>query len=126
MNNDHKILIDELVKLLEGGSAHAPFKDAIAKLPANLRGIKPANMPYSIWQLTEHIRITQWDMLRFCVDADHQSPNWPDEYWPNEAEPANDDDWDKSVKQIENDLNEFIDLFKHLTTKPNMKRSWSD
>jgi hypothetical protein len=112
MSNEHKILIDELVRLLRGGGAHATFEDSIDKLPANLRGVKPENMPYSIWQLTEHIRIVQWDMLQFCVDGGHQSPKWPDEYWPKEAAPASDSAWDKSVKQIEDDLEEFINLIK--------------
>jgi hypothetical protein len=106
------ILIKEVIKLLEGGSAHATLKDALEGLPANLRGAKPSNLPYSIWQLAEHIRIAQWDMLEFSKDGDHQSPKWPDEYWPKEAEPADDAAWDKTIKQINADLDEFIELVK--------------
>src|ERR1700709_404308 len=105
--DDNKILVKELTKLLMGGSAHVDLKDAIKNLPADLRGVKPDNMPYSIWQLTEHIRIAQWDMLQFCIDADHQSPQWPEGYWPKEAEPKDNDAWDNSIKQIDNDLEEF-------------------
>ena len=110
MDNQNKKLVAELSKLLLGGSAHAGLKDALDGLPAELRGVKPDNLPYSIWQLVEHIRIAQWDMLNFCIDPDHQSPKWPDEYWPKETAPADDDAWKDSIKQINSDTDEFISL----------------
>lgn len=110
MNDQNKIIIDEVVKLLRGGSAHIGLKGALKKLPAEARGIKPADLPYSIWQLVEHIRIAQWDMLQFCLDANHKSPKWPDDYWPKEAAPQNDAAWERSLKQIDSDLEEFIKL----------------
>jgi hypothetical protein len=112
MDNQHKTLVSELTKLLLGGNAHASFQDAIKGLNHRLRGVKPDNMPYSIWQLVDHIRIAQWDMLQFSKDANHKSPNWPDEYWPKETEPA-DDAWNGSIEQIESDLDEFIELLEH-------------
>jgi hypothetical protein len=112
MTNEHKIITDEIVKLLRGGSAHIGLTDALKGLPADARGVKPEKLPYSIWQLVEHIRIAQWDMLRFSVDADHDSPKWPDEYWVKETAPADDAAWESSLKQIENDLETFIELFK--------------
>ncbi|HEY9533497.1 MAG TPA: DinB family protein [Mucilaginibacter sp.] len=112
MTSEHEIIIDEIVKLLRGGSAHIGLKDALDGLPAGARGDKPDRLPYSIWQLVEHIRIAQWDMLQFCLDANHQSPKWPDGYWPKEAAPANDAAWEESLKQIDDDLEQFIDLFK--------------
>lgn len=112
MKSEHKILIDELVKLLRGGSAHLSFQEAVNGLPAEIRGIKPENMPYSIWQLVEHIRITQWDMLQFCINENYQSPKWPDEYWIKEAKPKNDSAWQQSITQINNDLEAFIEVLK--------------
>jgi hypothetical protein len=112
MDDQHKIITDELVKLLRGGGAHISLKDALEKLPADARGIKPDKLPYSIWQLVEHIRIAQWDMLRFCTEAKHKSPKWPEEYWPKENAPKNDAAWGNSLKQIDNDLDEFIELVK--------------
>jgi hypothetical protein len=112
MNDEHEILINELVKLLEGGGAHATLKDALDNLPAELRGVKPNNLPYSIWQLAEHIRIAQWDMLEFSKDGSHQSPKWPDDYWPKESGPANDAEWEETIEQINNDRDEFIKLLK--------------
>lgn len=113
MENNDQLIIDELVKLLQGGSAHAGFEKAVAGLPANLRGAKAHNLPYTIWQLVEHIRIAQWDMLEFSKDGSHKSPKWPDDYWPKETAPADDAAWEKSIKQIENELDEFVKLIKH-------------
>jgi len=113
MNNEHDILINELVKLLKGGSAHAGLDAALDGLPANLRGIKPHGLPYSIWQLVEHIRLAQWDMLQFSIDGNHQSPKWPEGYWVAESEPASNEAWERSLKQIHDDLHTFIKLIKH-------------
>ena len=113
MDNQHKILVGELTKLLLGGSAHISFQEAIKGLNPKLRSVKPDNMPYSIWQMVDHIRIAQWDMLQFSKDADHKSPKWPDEYWPTESEPADDDAWKGSIEQIDSDLDEFIELLEH-------------
>ncbi|AYL97188.1 DinB family protein [Mucilaginibacter celer] len=112
MNNEHQIVITEVLHLLQGGNAHAGLKKALDGLPAELRGVKLDKLPYSIWQLVEHIRIAQWDMLEFCKDGSHQSPNWPDDYWPKEAAPESDEAWDKCVKQIDDDLEELIALVK--------------
>ena len=110
MNDQHKILISELVKLLNGGSAHAGFDEALKNLPPNLRGVKPDRLPYSIWQLVEHIRIAQWDMLEFSKHEKHRSPKWPDEYWVKETAPKDETAWQKSIRQINDDREEFIEL----------------
>ena len=110
--DNHRILIDELIKLLEGGGAHATLKDALAGIPADMRGVKPNNLPYSIWLMAEHVRIAQWDMMEFSKDGNHQSPRWPDDYWPKESSPADDDAWDNTVQQINQDRDEFIALLK--------------
>ena len=113
MENEHKKLVAEITKLLLGGGAHATFADAVKTVTPEVRGVIPEHMPYSIWQLVEHIRIAQWDMLRFCKDADHQSPKWPDDYWPTEHEPINEEAWNGSIGQIADDLDEFIELVEH-------------
>lgn len=110
MENQTSILVTELKKLLNGGGAHVGFKDAVANLPFNLLGEKPYNLPYSIWQLVEHIRIAQWDMLEFSKDGSHRSPKWPDEYWPKELVPKDEHAWNNTLKQIDADLKEFIAL----------------
>jgi len=107
-----EILIAELKKLLNGGSAHVGLKDAVAGLPFELLGKKPEKLPYSIWQLVEHIRIAQWDMLEFSKDGNHKSPKWPDEYWVAALAPSSEEKWTDSLKQIDDNLNEFITLIE--------------
>ena len=113
MDDQHKIIIAEITKLLLGGGAHVSFQDAVKDLKPESRSMKPENMPYSIWQLVDHIRIGQWDMLQFSKDADHKSPKWPDDYWPKEAAPESEAIWNGALEQIENDLDEFIELLEH-------------
>jgi len=107
-----EILIAEIKKLLNGGSAHVGLKDAVAGLPFDLLGKKPERLPYSIWQLVEHIRIAQWDMLEFSKDGNHKSPKWPDEYWVAALAPPDEEKWSVSLKQIDDNLNEFITLIE--------------
>jgi len=113
MENQHKILIDELTKLLLGGNAHVSLQDALKGLRPELQGVKPDHLPFSAWQLVEHIRIAQWDMLQFCKDANHKSPKWPDDYWPRESAPKDESAWNGSLSQINSDLDEFIELMEH-------------
>ena len=110
MENQTSILVTELKKLLNGGGAHVGFKYAVANLPFNLLGEKPYNLPYSIWQLVEHIRIAQWDMLEFSKDGSHRSPKWPGEYWPEELAPKDEETWNNTLKEIDEDLKEFMAL----------------
>ena len=113
MEKQQKALINELTKLLLGGSAHVSLQKALKGLQPRLRGVKPDHMPYSIWQLVEHIRIAQWDMFQFCKDENHQSPKWPEEYWPKESSPKDDSAWDGALTQIASELDEFIELMEH-------------
>jgi len=113
MENQHKVVVSELTKLLLGGNAHVSLSEALAGLQPQLQGVKPAHMPYSIWQLVEHIRIAQWDMLWFCKDPSHKSPKWPEEYWPQENKPEDESAWNASLAQINSDLDEFISIIEH-------------
>lgn len=110
MDHQHEILTSELIKLLNGGGAHASLDDALADLPVELTGAKLDNLPYSIWQLVEHIRIAQWDMLKFSEDEQHESPAWPEGYWVEETAPKDDATWQRSLKQIKDDKDQFIRL----------------
>lgn len=100
----------QLVALLTGSQAHQSFDDAIKNLPADLRGVKPDNLPYSIWQLVDHIRIAQEDILEFSRDPGYESPSWPDGYWPTEDAPADEAAWDNSIAQIRADRDAFVAL----------------
>lgn len=102
---DHdQALREQLLALLTGGNAHADFEKAIKNLPAELRGKTPKGAEHSPWQLLEHMRIAQWDILEFSRDDKHKSPKWPDEYWPATPAPPDDKAWDKSVRAFRRDL----------------------
>lgn len=100
----------QLVALLTGSNAHVSFDEAVKDLPAELRGVKPDKLPYSIWQLVDHIRIAQWDILEFSRSATHQSPEWPAGYWTNEAAPADETAWQQALEQIKKDRDAFVSL----------------
>jgi len=99
-----KALREHLVKLLEGGEAHADLQRAFSELPEAQRGVKPAGAPHTAWQLLEHFRIAQWDILEFSRDPKHVSPQFPEGYWPVSDAPPSAEAWDKSVAAVERDL----------------------
>jgi uncharacterized damage-inducible protein DinB len=105
-------LINELISFLTKGNAHVTFHDAIKNIPFDDLGKVPGNLPYSIWQIVEHIRIAQKDILDFSANTNYNELNWPDDYWPKETAPKDEIEWKKSLKQIDADLNEFIELLK--------------
>ena len=107
-------LRDHLLYLLRGGGAHLDFESAIAGLPANLRGAKPASLPHTPWRLLEHMRIAQWDILRFSVDPDHVSPEFPAGYWPEGDAPPTPAAWDESVAAFRDGL----EAMKSLVSDP--------
>jgi hypothetical protein len=104
----------ELDRLLSGQGAHVDFDAAVAGLPAKLRGAKPqcdsGVSPHSAWELIEHIRIAQWDMLEFSRDPKHASPEWPGGYWPKHPEPENAAAWESSMKAFHRDLKAMREL----------------
>lgn len=105
-------LVKSLKEMLLKANAHVTFADAVKSVPAKLRGVVPEEMPYSIWQLVEHIRITQFDILDFSRNPDYKEIEWPKAYWPKETAPADDAAWEHSVSQVNKDLHTFIGLLE--------------
>ena len=105
-----KLLRKHLIKLLECGEAHTTFDHAVADLPAALQGKTPKGAEHSPWQLLEHLRIAQWDILEFAINAKHKSPKWPEGYWPKIAAPPDEKAWHKSVQAFRSDMKRFIKL----------------
>jgi DinB superfamily len=97
-------LREHLVSLLRGGSAHLDFESAIADLPENLRGARPSGLPHTPWRLVEHMRIAQWDILKFSIDPHHVSPEFPDGYWPIGDAPPDPSAWDQTITAFRADL----------------------
>jgi len=116
-DKNRKIIVDELVSLINKGNAHAAFEDTVENVSLDLLNKMPDGLPYSVWQMTEHIRITQWDIVEFCIDANHKSPKWPEEYWPEKEEiKITEEQWQNSLKQIAADRKRFIDLLNDPAT----------
>lgn len=117
-------LRDHLLELLRGGSAHLRFDEAIEGLPADLRGARAQDLPHTPWQLLEHLRIAQWDILDFSRNPDYVHIKWPDAYWPETATPPDDEAWDRSVEQFRRDLKAMEDLVADPKTDLFAKIPW--
>jgi hypothetical protein len=107
MNKD-KTLREHVLELLEGKSAHIDIESALTDFPLDKINDKPDGSPHSAWQMLEHIRIAQWDILDFCRNENYKEMKWPDDYWPKENGTA--DKWNESVREILSDLQEMRDL----------------
>ena len=90
--------------------AHLTFRDAVTDFPAALRGARPHGVPHSAWQLIEHMRIAQQDILDFSRNPGYQEKKFPDDYWPAGEAPPNEESWDTSVRQFLADLREMQTL----------------
>jgi hypothetical protein len=110
MPGDDRILRDQLLEFLRGGSAHIDFKSAVKDFPPELYGKLSDGVPYSAWQLLEHLRITLHDILDFCVNPKYIALDWPKDYWPEAAAPGSGEDWDTSIRAIEADMAKFEKL----------------
>ena len=109
-------LREHLLYLLKGGGAHLSFEEAVAGLPAELRGARPAGVPHTPWRLLEHLRIAQWDILEFSRNPRHVSPKFPDGYWPEGDAPPDAAAWDRSVAAFRADLRALEDLVANPAT----------
>jgi len=115
-----------VVELLTLGQAHATFDQAVKDLPVELRGKVPKGGEHSPWQLLEHLRLAQWDILDFSRNAKYQALKWPDDYWPKERAPADEKAWDKSVRAFKKDLKEMCALVEDPKTDLFAKISHGD
>ncbi|HEU5163634.1 MAG TPA: DinB family protein [Thermoanaerobaculia bacterium] len=112
-------LRQHLSRLLDWKDAHAGFDAAVADMPPALRGRRPEGLPHSTWELLEHLRLAQRDILEFCIDPNYRERSWPDDYWPPDASPPADDAWEKSIEAFRADrdalkklaTDEKVDLF---------------
>ncbi|MBD3386523.1 DinB family protein [candidate division KSB1 bacterium] len=102
MNNS--VLRDELFSLLESRNAHLTFQQAVADFPLDKMNSKVSSIPYSAWELIEHMRICQYDILDFIQNPDYKEPKWPDEYWPSKGKKADQKIWQQTVDQFRQDL----------------------
>lgn len=105
-------LREHLAKLLDWGDAHATLDAAVDGLPPEHRGARPHGLPHSPWQLVEHLRRAQRDILDFCVAERYEEMEWPADYWPEDPEPPSPEAWDEALTACRADL----DTLKRLAT----------
>jgi len=93
-----------LIELLGGGSAHVNPPQVFAGWPEEARGRKPAGAAHSPWEVLEHIRIAQCDILDFSRGGGYEELNWPADYWPESSAPPSASAWDDAVAAVKTDL----------------------
>ena len=106
---DERALREEVVKLLRGAQAHVTLESALEGLGGEWRAHRHPGL-HSIWQLLEHMRVAQEDILRYTTDPDWTSPDWPDEYWPENVSFLSEQTWTETLAGFEKDLNRAIEL----------------
>jgi DinB superfamily len=126
--DEQEPLRKQLIALLKGGQAHSTFDDTIKDLPPEHRGLVPSNLPYSAWQLLEHLRITQRDILNFSAPptGGYHAIKWPDDYWPKSPTPSSAHAWDQSIAAMRSDLDHFIALIENPKSDLYKPFRWGD
>ncbi len=119
-------LRDHLLELLRGGHAHLDLEKAIGGLSPKLRGAKAPGLPHTVWQLLEHLRLAQWDILDFSRNPGYVAMKWPEDYWPSTEAPPDDGAWDRSVEAARRDLQAMQDLVADSGTDLYAKIPWGD
>jgi uncharacterized damage-inducible protein DinB len=104
---DERVLRNDVVDLLRGGNAHATWEQALAGLTPAHRTASPGRGLHTIWQLVEHMRITQNDILRYALEPGWRSPKWPAGYWPTEKAPTG-QQWKASLDGFRRDLESVV------------------
>ena len=103
-------LRSHLTDLLTVRQAHCTFEDAVAHVPPDRRGERPDDLPYAVWELADHIRAAQRDILDYCRDPDYEAPDWPADYWPDTAAPPDEAAWKNCLAQVRSDRATLCDL----------------
>jgi hypothetical protein len=109
-------LREQVIYLLKGGGAHVHFEDALDGFPASKYGTFANGLPHTGWQLLEHARLAQWDILEFSRNPKHVSPAFPAGYWPKTPAPADEKAWDESVAAFQRDLQDIVRLVQNPRT----------
>ena len=119
MSSETKALREQLRRILSWQDAHVGFEKSVEGLSPKLRGVRVEGFPHSAWELLEHMRLAQWDILDFCRNANYKELHWPDDYWPSSPEPPSESAWDDAIASFRADREEVqamakdesIDLF---------------
>ena len=105
MRETTDVIRDHLARALDWEDAHVGFDKAVAGIPPDKRGARAAGVEHSLWQILEHLRIAQEDILDFCINANYKdNRKWPDDYWPKEDAPPSGKAWDDSIAAYKRSL----------------------
>ena len=110
---NEQALREQLLKVIDWEEAHVPFDRAVKGIPPSMRGVVPNGWEHSAWQLVEHIRIAQADILEFSITAKYKAKKWPDDYWPKVSAPRNAAAWSTSIAEIRKDRKKLQQLAKN-------------
>ncbi|HKO35602.1 MAG TPA: DinB family protein [Pyrinomonadaceae bacterium] len=116
MNQSDQSLRDHALYVLRGEGAHITFEVFVANFPSGLCGKRVSGLPYTSWQVLEHMRIAQWDILEFSRNPKHVSPKWPEGYWPPLDQLGTAEAWQESVSKFRNDLKQMENLLADPST----------
>jgi hypothetical protein len=111
-DDELQALREQLVSVARGTESHIDFDSVVRNFPPPIRGAKPEGAPHSAWELLEHMRIAQSDILEFSRNPEHKSPSWPEGYWPDTDTPSHEGAWDQSVRAFEKDAKEMEELIR--------------
>jgi hypothetical protein len=114
--NHDRGLRQQLTEILTWEGAHVNWRTALQDLPVEKRGLRPEGFPHSPWELLEHARITQRDILDFCINPKYKAPEWPAGYWPKTPAPPDDSAWDRSIRAFETDTEAMSKLIENAKT----------
>lgn len=109
---NEKVFRENLINALTKEQAHISLKSALKNLKPENRNKKPSADVHSVWELLEHIRIAQEDIVQYILNPDWISPEWPKFYWPKEKAKISDDEWNNSISKLYNDLQKLVDIIK--------------
>jgi len=109
-NQHDASLRNHVLYVLRGEGAHISFEDFVADFPAEKCGQRVEGLPYTAWQVLEHLRIAQWDILEFSRDRKHVSPKWPEGYWPPPDQPGTSELWQETTTKFREDLKQMEEL----------------
>jgi DinB family protein len=115
-STNDQTLREQLISLLEGGNAHISFDEFVRDFPVEKCGNRIDSLPYTAWQVLEHMRIAQWDILEFSRNPDHVSPKWPKGYWPDKDMTGSPELWNETAQKFQSDLEAFEDLLRDPST----------
>ena len=110
---EERKLREQLVNSLSGRGAHMGFDQAVKGFPLELVGRRVPGLAHTGWQLVYHLWIAQWDILQFIRDPAHESPKWPDGYWPAEDAPLSSDQWEETLVKFGSDLTAMAELVRN-------------